>query len=211
MSWETWWLASPGQDGTHGGGQAPHCDPTQRDQWGGNGVVSHPATEVQLLGGQQRLQDAHQAESRAAFGNEVHLISVWTEIRRNLMERPWPGTEDGKTRSWLFHENVSFILIKIWMFHAVKSLTILFMWGKLLQNNCLGIFHAYMHTFKVQGPTSAVLLSFKNVKKICFTQITILILFVKLNFSILLPKLFSMKAHFGQIRFFLISLIHIKS
>ncbi len=148
MSWETWWLASPGQDGTHGGGQAPHCDPTQRHQWGGDGVVSHPTTEVQLLGGQQRLQDAHQAESRAAFGNEVHLISVWTEIRRNLVERPWPGTEDGKTRSWLFHENVSFILIKIWMFHAVKSLTILFMWGKLLQNNCLGIFHAYkyMHT-----------------------------------------------------------------
>ncbi len=100
--------------------------PHPEDQGGGDGVVSHPATEVQLLGGQQRLQDAHQAESRAAFGNEVHLISVWTEIRRNFVERPWPGTEDGKTRSWLFHENVYFILIKIWMFHEVKSLTILF-------------------------------------------------------------------------------------
>lgn len=76
-------------------------------------LVSHPATEVQLLGGQQRLQDAHQAESRAAFGNEVHLVSVWAEIRRNLLERPWPGTEDRKTSSWLFREDVSFILIKL--------------------------------------------------------------------------------------------------
>lgn len=129
MSWEAWGLTSTGQGGTHGGGQAR--DPTQRHQWGGDAAVSHPATEVQLLGGQQRLQDAHQAESRAAFGNEVHLVSVWAEIRRNLMERPWPGTEDRKTSSWLFHENVSFILIKIWMILAVKSLTIIFMWGNL--------------------------------------------------------------------------------
>lgn len=99
-------MTSTGQDGAHGGGQAPYSDPSQRHQGGGDAAVAHSAAEGQLLGGEQRLQDAHQAEGRAAFGYEVHLVSVWAEIWRNLLERPWPGTKDGKICSLIVHKNV---------------------------------------------------------------------------------------------------------
>lgn len=90
MTWEAGGLASSCQDGAEGWGQAAHSDPAERDEGGREAAVSHAAAEVQLLRGQQRLQDADEAKRRAALRNEVHLVPVRTQVRRDLLQRPGP-------------------------------------------------------------------------------------------------------------------------
>lgn len=90
MSREAGGLASSCQDRAEGRGQAAHSDPAQRDEGGRQAAVRHAAAEAQLLGGQQGFQDADEAKRRAAFGNEVHLVPVRTQVRRDLLQRPGP-------------------------------------------------------------------------------------------------------------------------
>lgn len=91
VAWEAGGLASSSQDGAEGRGQAAHSDPAERDEGGREAAVRHAAAEAQVLRGQQRLQDADEAERRAALGNEVHLVPVWTQVRGDLLQRPGPG------------------------------------------------------------------------------------------------------------------------
>ena len=49
--------------------------------------------EVEVRGGQQGLEDADEAEGRAAVGDEVDLISVGTEEGRDLLQRFRPGNK----------------------------------------------------------------------------------------------------------------------
>lgn len=90
VAWEAGGLASSCQDGAERRGQAAHSDPAERDEGGRQAAVRHTAAEAQLLGGQQRLQDADETKRRAAFGNEVHLVPVRTQVRRDLLQRPGP-------------------------------------------------------------------------------------------------------------------------
>lgn len=64
------------QSGCHAGGD---CQAVTR------------ALEGEIWRGQKRLEDAHQAESRATFGNEIHLVFVRTVKGWNFMKLFWPG------------------------------------------------------------------------------------------------------------------------
>lgn len=62
------------QSGCHAGGD---CQAVTR------------ALEGEIWRGQKRLEDAHQAESRATFGNEIHLVFVRTVKGWNFMKLFW--------------------------------------------------------------------------------------------------------------------------
>lgn len=49
------------------------------------------ALEGKIWGGKQRLEDAHQAESRATLRDEIHLVFVRTVKGWNFMKLFWPG------------------------------------------------------------------------------------------------------------------------
>lgn len=64
------------QSGRHAGGD---CQAVAR------------ALEGKIWRGKKRLEDAHQAESRATLRNEIHLVFVRTVKGWNFMKLFWPG------------------------------------------------------------------------------------------------------------------------
>lgn len=63
----------------------------QRHKGRGQTPKPHPRAKAEVRGGQQRLEDAHEAEGRATVGDEVDLVAVGTQERRNFLQRFGPG------------------------------------------------------------------------------------------------------------------------
>lgn len=63
----------------------------QRHEGRGQAPQAHPGAKAELGGGQQGLEDADQAEGRAAVGDEVDLVAVGTQEGGDLLQRSGPG------------------------------------------------------------------------------------------------------------------------
>lgn len=68
-----------------GGGKAPQAP--ERHQRRGQAAEAHPGAEAELGGREEGLEDADQAEGRAALGDEVDLVPIRAEEGRDLLER----------------------------------------------------------------------------------------------------------------------------
>lgn len=95
------------------GGQGGHSDGLQQSggHAGADGQAVAGALEGEIWRGEQRLQDADEAESRAAFRNEIHLVFVRTVKGWDFVKLFWPRHRINNPRL-LSHETpeVSFFL-----------------------------------------------------------------------------------------------------
>lgn len=74
------------------GGQGGHSDGLQQSggHASGDGQAVARALEGKIWRGEERLQDADEAESRAAFRNEIHLVFVRTVKGWDFVKLFWP-------------------------------------------------------------------------------------------------------------------------
>lgn len=63
----------------------------QRHEGRGQAPEAHPGAKVEVGGGQQGLEDADEAEGRAAVGDEVDLVAVGTQEGGDLLQSLGPG------------------------------------------------------------------------------------------------------------------------
>lgn len=97
------------------------------------------ALEGKIWRGEERLEDADEAESRATFRNEIHLVFVRTVKGWDFMELFWPRhrTDNPKLLSHRILELSSFIIF-------FKQITYGYIKG--IQNS------SYVKSFKCSGP-----------------------------------------------------------
>lgn len=58
----------------------------QRHEGRGQASQAHPGAKVEVRGGEQGLEDADEAEGGAAVGDEVDLVAVGTQERRDVLQ-----------------------------------------------------------------------------------------------------------------------------
>lgn len=70
----------------------------QRHEGRGHTAETHPRAEAEVRGRQQGLEDADEAEGRAAVGDEVDLVAVGTQEGRDVLQGFGPGDTNTRTR-----------------------------------------------------------------------------------------------------------------